>query len=82
MITLNIQALHVDVESGHCFPFVVAEDPGKGRILVASRAIDAGGLVFRENAVTVGNLHETEPVCLSCWRPVSFLILISSEYYV
>lgn len=67
----TIQNLHVDDESGLCYPYVIEEDPSKGRILVASRAIEAGGLVFREKAITVGNLHETEPVCLSCWRPVS-----------
>ncbi len=36
-----------------------------------NRDIEAGELIFRENPLTVGNLHDTEPICLTCWKPVS-----------
>ena len=41
--------------------------------MVATRDIAAGELILRETPLTVGNLHETPPVCLGCWRIVDGL---------
>jgi hypothetical protein len=54
-----------------CRPFRVETRQGVGRCLVATRNISAGELIFSEKPVASGPLHDTSPVCLACWRPVS-----------
>jgi len=38
--------------------------------MVATREVQPGELLFREQAVAVGSFHETPPVCLTCLHPV------------
>lgn len=40
------------------------------RCLVATRKIAAGELVFEERPLAVGPLHDTVPVCLTCFKTV------------
>lgn len=51
-------------------PYEIRCNPIVGRCLVATRDLGAGETVFREEAVAVGPLHETRPVCLECLQPV------------
>ena len=44
-----------------------------GRHIVRTRDIAAGELILRETRMATGNLHETPPVCLTCWRIVDEL---------
>ncbi len=52
-----------------CAPFRVSHRDGVGRCLVATRDVPAGELVFVESPLLVGPMHDTRPVCLSCFRP-------------
>ncbi len=53
-----------------CAPFRVSRREGVGRCLVATRDVDAGELLFVERPAVVGPLHETSPVCLTCFKKV------------
>ena len=66
------QLLHQDQE-GKCYPFQIRTKSGIGRYLVATRNIEPGEIVFREEPIIIGNNHETQPVCLGCLQPVKYL---------
>jgi hypothetical protein len=53
-----------------CYPYLVSNIDGIGRCLVAARNIEPGELVFKERPVAVGPLHDTPPVCLTCFQKV------------
>lgn len=58
------------VERDLCFPYEVVQKEGIGRCLVATRKIEPGELIFQEDALTIGPLHDTKPVCLGCLTEV------------
>jgi hypothetical protein len=47
-----------------CYPYGVEEREGVGRILVATRDISPGDIIFREKELVVGPSKGTEPVCI------------------
>ena len=53
-----------------CYPFAVYSKDGIGRCLVAVRKIEAGEIIFVEYPSAVGPLHNTQPVCLACFKEV------------
>ena len=63
------RTLHFD-DQGQCYPYKVQNSPKIGRFLVATRDLEPGDLVLVERPLTVGNLHETPPICLVCWQLV------------
>ena len=40
---------------------------------MATRNIEPGEIVFREEPIIIGNNHETQPICLGCLQPVKYL---------
>ena len=62
--------LHLDTETGACFPFSVQWTEEVGRCMVAARDIKAGEVIFRETeSLVIGPGHECPPLCLSCLGP-------------
>lgn len=56
--------------TGVCFPFAIAYKENIGRCLVATQDLPPGALVFKEDPVLVGPLHDAAPnSCLGCFRP-------------
>ena len=55
---------HRDTEQ--CFPYTVSHAEGVGRLLLASRDIHPGDVIFREEALVTGPGKTTRPVCLGC----------------
>jgi hypothetical protein len=53
-----------------CFPFMVEQREGVGRLVVATRDIAALELVMWDNAAALGPRMGTAPVCLQCLKPV------------
>jgi len=51
--------------------FEVANDPGLGRYLKASRDIKPLELVLSDQPAAIGPRHNTTPCCLTCLRPVT-----------
>ena len=62
---------HRDPASGQCYPYTVSRMEGVGRVLLASRTIEPGEEIFREEEMVVGPNRKTPPVCLGCGRKVS-----------
>jgi hypothetical protein len=74
------QWLHQDADNdAKCYPYRISTNERVGRHLVATEQIQPGALLFREDPIVVGNLHDTPPVCLGCLEQVG--IKIFSEYY-
>lgn len=62
--------LHLDAETGACFPFSVQWTEEVGRCMVAARDIRAGEVIFRETEpLVIGPGHEGPPLCLACLGP-------------
>ena len=69
MVKGLMSIFYIHKDGSNCYPYRVAESIEMGgRHMVATRDIEAGELILRETPLTVGNLHETPPVCLACWR--------------
>jgi hypothetical protein len=47
-----------------CYPYKVEEREGVGRILVATRDIQPGDIIFRETQLVIGPSKRTHPVCI------------------
>ena len=62
--------LHLDSETGACYPFTVRWTEEVGRCVLAARDIRAGELIFREaEPFVIGPGHECPPLCLVCHAP-------------
>ena len=62
--------LHLDPETGACWPFSVMVTEEVGRCMVAARDIRAGETIFRETEpLVIGPGHEGPPLCLVCLAP-------------
>lgn len=57
-----------------CYPYNVEEKEGVGRLLVATRDIEPGDIIFKERELVVGPSKGTEPVCLGCGGVVTCLV--------
>ena len=64
------QRLHLG-EDGACLPYQVVTTTQAGKSVIATRDIQPGELIFREEAVAFGPNHDTAPLCLSCLSPVT-----------
>ena len=53
-----------------CFPFMVEQREGVGRLVVATRDIEALEIVMWDNAAALGPRMGSPPVCLQCLKPV------------
>ena len=53
-----------------CRPWQITRSPIIGRYLIATRDIKAGEIIIDESAIMLGPKQITEPVCLTCYRPV------------
>ena len=47
-----------------CYPYRVEEREEVGRILVATRDIQPGSIIFRETELVLGPSKGTHPVCI------------------
>ena len=63
--------LHRREEDGECFPWKVEEREGVGRLMVTTRPIAAGEVIFREEPVVSGPSQTSSLLCLSCYSPCS-----------
>ena len=63
--------LHRREEDGECFPWKVEEREGVGRLMVTTRPISAGEVIFREEPVVSGPSQTSSLLCLSCYSPCS-----------
>ena len=61
--------LHRREEDGECFPWKVEEREGVGRLMVTTRPIAAGEVIFREEPVVSGPSQTSNLLCLSCYSP-------------
>ncbi|XP_017045855.2 SET domain-containing protein SmydA-8 [Drosophila ficusphila] len=52
-------------------PFRIAHSEVFGRYLEASRPLEAGEMLIREEPLAIGPCVSGDPVCLGCYRPVS-----------
>ena len=58
-------------DPGHCQPFTLRTEPGRGRYLVATRDIAALELVIRDAPLVVAPPAVTPPLCLECLAPLA-----------
>ena len=65
------QRFHRPAGDGPCFPYLVSEVAGVGRIVLAARAVTAGEELWREEEMVVGPSTKVPPVCLGCGRRVT-----------
>ena len=63
--------LHRREEDGRCFPWKVEEREGVGRLMVTTRRIPAGEVIFREEPIVCGPSQTSSILCLSCYSPCS-----------
>ena len=57
-------------QRGHtCFPWVAEEREGVGRVMVTTRPVRAGEVLFMEEPVVVGPSQTSSTLCLSCYQP-------------
>ena len=55
---------------GHtCFPWDAEEREGVGRVMVTTRPVRAGEVLFMEEPVVVGPSQTSSILCLSCYLP-------------
>ena len=62
-----------------CLPIAVSSHPNKGRLLLSSRDIKAGEVIFTDTPLAVGPNQASEPICLGCHKPVNMLLLKSRK---
>ena len=55
---------------GRCFPFKVSVREGRGKCLVATRDIQPGELILRDQPIVQSPYTKTKPQCLQCARRV------------
>ena len=60
----NHEKLHGNSEV--CFPFKVDHHKYKGRILISTRNIEAGEVIFEEKPLFSGPAKSSNPICLNC----------------
>ena len=73
--------LHKIDHETNCFPYRVSNgDEERGRCLVATRDIQAGEVIFVEEPITVGPLHDTKPVCLGCLAEVKYILKLHCDF--
>ena len=57
--------------------YVVSHVEGYGRCLKAARDIKAGELIFKEEALCIGPLHDSKPLCLGCLKPLTKVKIVN-----
>ena len=60
--------LHYPPEKESPWPIVVKYKSEVGRYIIASRNIEAGEVIFAEEAFALGPAHDSLPSCLNCFK--------------
>ena len=63
-----------------CLPIAVSSHPDKGRLLLSSRDIKAGEVIFTDTPLAVGPNQASEPICLGCHKPVNMLSQLKHSF--
>ena len=63
--------LHQSKNKKLCFPLKIVEDEIRGRRVVAVRDIDQMEVIMEDVPVSIGPVHSTTPLCLTCYNHVS-----------
>ena len=66
-VCANHQKLHRNQD--YCFPYKIDCHKYKGRILVATKNIKAGEVIFEESPLFSGPAKTSNPICLQCLGP-------------
>merc|ERR1711874_424303 len=56
-----------------CLPYIIHQEERCGRLLIASRDISAGEIIFTDVPAAIGPDNNPKPVCLNCYKRIPTL---------